>query len=306
MDFFANPIINSANFIWEFLKQLSDSIYGAMTYSMQEMIKLIVKFPSVRDMPEMYIIWKYMLFLSLTCIPIIFIYCGSKNLFAFNGNIIRNIELKSLLTRLCYMLVLILGSLPFIDWMVILNNTLIEVLMIRFDKATFQHMTAPSVTGNLLATILIIYQIYLVFKIIIGYWLRVAELNLMAVISPMVFTMWINPNWGSYLGAWTGRIYNLIFTQFIQVLILVIYGQTLYKFYETGTIPSLCLSIATLMLMNNVPAFFQLFVGRDNSGYILANTFRGARGLSSRTRRGYQSAISTSSKIKNVIRKFKR
>jgi hypothetical protein len=307
MVWFSDPSINQKNFLWEFLQQLSDSVYGALMYLMQEMVKLITVFPSVRQMPELYTIWKYMLFLSLTCIPLMFILCGSRNLFSLNGNIIRQIELKSLLTRLCYMLVLILGSLPFIDWMVILNNTLIEVLVVRFNvHSTFaHHVTAPTLSGNFIATALIIYQMYLAIKIIIGYWLRVAELNLMAVVSPAVFTMWINPGWGSYLGAWTSRIYVLIFTQFVQVLILIIYGQTLYRFYETGTVPSLCLSIATLILMNNVPAFFQLFAGRDNAGHILNNTWRNVRGLPSRAKSGYDGVVGTAGKIKSVIKKFK-
>ncbi|MFW6015060.1 MAG: conjugal transfer protein TrbL family protein, partial [bacterium] len=90
----------------------------------------------------------------------------------------------------------------------------------------------------------------------------------------VMMVLWINPNWGGYLSEWIRRSSSLIFTQFIQVLILALYSKLVHRFFISGSISSLCLAAAFLILMTNVPSLLQRFIAPDSSGAIMAKTYR--------------------------------
>jgi hypothetical protein len=272
--------LNSNNFIWEFISQLCSSLYSGWTYVMQEMIKLLVAFPLIREISGVHAVWKMILLTSLTCVALIFVYVAAKNLFSVGNSFIRHTEMKVVFARMIYMMVFIMGSLPFIDWMIIFNNTLIGAIISKFGVAQFiTDNPNKTFAGDLIASLLAIYQIYLAVKIIVGYWFRVAETNLMVAVSPIMFTLWMNPSWGGYLGIWLSRLMVLVFTQFVQVLILVLYNQMFVGFLGAGTLSSLALAVATLMLMDKVPDIFKQFSGGQNGVDIMANAVNTMRGI---------------------------
>lgn len=272
MDWIKDLLDQTGKSINDFLYQLSDSVYNGLIFLMQEMVKLLRKFPLISDTPEIYDVWKIMLYISCTFISFIIVYLAFKNICSIS-NITKSIEMKVVFGRLLYTLALIIGSLTFVDWLITFNNLLVDFFMETFDvQNSLQYMASDNITSNLVAACLIIYQMYLALKIMIGFWMRVAELNLMVVVSPIIFVLWINPNWNSYLPEWTRRIVSLIFTQFIQVLLMVLYGKMVYRFYESGSISSLCLAAAFLILMTNTPSFFDRFVAKDNAAKIVTQT----------------------------------
>lgn len=273
MQWLIGKFANTTNIIWEFLAQLSLSVYDGLVYLMREMIKLITHFPTIRDIPEIKTIWIFMMLLSFSCIGLIIVWLATKNFISL-GNIIKTVEMKVVFGRLLYALIFVGVSLIFIDWLITFNNLLVDILVMRFDVLRpLNYISSQFFGANLAAAALIIFQMYLSIKIMIGYWLRVAEVNLMAITSPAMYTLWINPSWGGFLNSWLQRLVALIFTQFVQVLILVLYGMVIYKFFEKGTISSLCLAAAFLMLMNNVPTFINRFMVPDNSVQIMQKTW---------------------------------
>jgi uncharacterized membrane protein YphA (DoxX/SURF4 family) len=258
----------------------ANAVYSGLVWAMEEMVKLISVFPTMKSMPEVYTIWNFMTILSISCIAVILLYLGIKSLSSSSGNsnLGRSVELKMILPRIFCAGIFIILTIPFVDILINFNNVLIEILSVKFNVIkALQYISAPTFLGNLVAIILIFFQMYMAIKIMIGYWLRVAEVVLMVVVSPAIFTLWINPNWGGYIKEWISRLVTLIFTQFIQILIMVIYGQIIYRFFYTASISSICLAASLLILMNNVPQFLTRFMAKDNSLQIIQNTYRKIR-----------------------------
>ncbi len=289
--------------LFDFLYTIIERFYQGSVLVISEMVKLITKFPLIKETSEIYDIWLFLVYLSTTCIALIFIYLSAKNIMniGYNYNFIRTVELKQVFTRMLYMIVFIIGSLPFIDYLILFNNTLIDALSQRFDVMNAVDMISASqgLLGNFIASALIIYQIYLVVKIMIGYWLRVAEVNLMAVVSPVMMVLWINPNWGGYLSTWLTRLVTLIFTQFTQVLILVLYAKLAHRFFTEGTIKNLCLAISFLILMTNTPVILQRFICHDNTGVVMVKTYNNVKRTISKTASLKDSLKNKLSKLKN-------
>lgn len=294
MDWIQQLLASAGEKIQTFFFRLSENIYNGLMFLMQEMIKLIREVPLIKDTPEIRDIWLMMLYISCSFITLIIVYLAFKNMCSI-GDITRTIEMKNIFGRLIYTLVLILGSLTFVDWLITFNNLLVDFLMNTFKvEESMQYLSSDNFISNLVAAALIIYQMYLAIKIMIGYWLRIAELNLMVVASPVVFVLWINPNWGSYLSEWVRRIVSLIFSNFIQVLLMVLYSKMVLRFFNTGTISSLCLAAAFLILMNNTPTFFDRFVSKDNSAQIVSKTFKNITNKSK----------SSMQKVNNIRKRF--
>jgi hypothetical protein len=259
------------NGISDFLLNLTETIYSGLLYIMTEMINLICKLPLISSFPELHPIWKFMTYGSLSLIGLIIVYIAVKNLIGSTGNIVKVVEMKLVMGRMIYALIFIVLSPLIINWNIMFNNILIEALVSRFSvKDALTLMCTGSIVGNLVAMTLILVQMYLIIKVIIGYWLRLGELLLMYVAGPAIYTAWINPAWGGYLSEWWKRITTLIYTNFFQVLILAIYGKVVFRFFTAGTVSGICLGISLLILMTNVPSFFSKFMAVDNAPRIMS------------------------------------
>ncbi|MNY13374.1 hypothetical protein D3C86_1465060 [compost metagenome] len=99
--------------------------------------------------------------------------------------------------------------------------------------------------------------------------MRIAEIWLMAVLGPIMYTLWINPKWANYLGRWVDRLITNIFTAFVWALIIALYSGMvsavasagmLVGFPTLGPIAGICLSIALLLVMIDTPSFLRTYM----------------------------------------------
>lgn len=270
--------------IWKFIYEMIAKLYDYLVLAMVFMVNKLMSFPLLTQIPEIRDIWKWMLLLSVMFIPLIFIWLCLKKL---AGGDRWDTDLKKTIVRIFYMFGFILLTFPFVDWLVIFNNTIISALVNKYDIKNNLAINNAPILNDLVAGVLIIIQLYFVGKIVLGYYLRILEVNFAVIVSPALYVLWINQGWSGYIGQWITRIVTLIFSQFVQVLILVLYSQMFHKFINNGSWDNLFLALAALVTMDKVPAIVQHFVAHDSTPQIALRTLRnGASGMY----RGYKFA----------------
>lgn len=253
------------NVMWQFMIHLLDNIYNSLIIAMNFMIDKLMKFPLVTQIPEVRDIWQWMLLLSVMFISLIVCWQFLKRLAGMNN---QDIDFKQLMIRAFYMFGFIVLTFPFIDWLVMFNNSLIDALVAKYDiKANINMATTSNpFTNDIFAGVLLVLQLFFVGKIVLGYYFRVIELNFSVIVSPALYVMWINQGWSGYISQWVTRMVTLVFSQFIQVLVLVLYSQMFHKYINNGSWDSLFLALASLITMDQIPSVIQSFVARDNAG----------------------------------------
>lgn len=286
--------------MWKFVYELIAKIYGYLITAMTYMVDKLMTFPLVTQIPEIRDIWQWMLLLSVMFLPIIFLLLCLKKV---TGGDSWDTNLKQTIVRIFYMFGFIILTFPFVDWLVMFNNTLIGALITKYDiknNLTLATNHAP-ILNDLVAGVLIIVQLYFVVKIVFGYFLRILEVNVAVIVSPALYVLWINQGWSGYIGQWISRLVTVIFSQFIQVLILVLYSQMFHKYINSGTWDNLFLALAALVTMDKAPEIVQHFIARDNAGQIalrsISNTARG-------TYRGYKAIRNPKSTTTNLVKKI--
>lgn len=264
-------------------------IYESLVVIIQKMFSTITKFPDLETVPGLHDIWKYVTAISLIGIVMIIVYIGAKML-TTTCDAGSKLNLKTVMGRLIYATCMITLVKPSIDLLIIFNNTLVDAFIVKFNVLNSISSLTSLDIGILTSFIVIglmVYQIYLACKITIGYWVRVAEVFLMYVASPIMITLWINPNWGSHLSAWLNRLISLIFTQFSQILILTLYSMLTVTFFTSGSISSLFLGVACFILMNDAPSWLEKYIGADNSAKVIRNTYFKAKKTSGSIKRAF-------------------
>ena len=254
--------------IWE---RFSNWIYENLTFTLKMMYSLITKFPKISEMTELNTIWQFVTLISVGCIGLVIVYLGFKMFVSVSSA--NKINIVTIFERLVYSSCFIAVNRLLIDLIIDFNNTLVDVFVNKFDLINLLNPDVYiSEWVGLVAVGLAIFQLFLSVKIMIGYFLRVAEVTLMYVTTPIMCTLWINPNWSGHLNTWINRLVSLIFTQFAQVIILIIYSQLIFGFFESISIFNICLGSAFLILMNNMPSWIEKYISPDNSGKIMVNT----------------------------------
>lgn len=254
--------------IWE---RFSNWIYENLTFTLKMMYSLITKFPKISEMTELNTIWQFVTLISVGCIGLVIVYLGFKMFVSVSSA--NKINIVTIFERLVYSSCFIAVNRLLIDLIIDFNNTLVDVFVKKFDLINLLNPDVYiSEWVGLVAVGLAIFQLFLSVKIMIGYFLRVAEVTLMYVTTPIMCTLWINPNWSGHLNTWINRLVSLIFTQFAQVIILIIYSQLIFGFFESISIFNICLGSAFLILMNNMPSWIEKYISPDNSGKIMVNT----------------------------------
>ena len=134
----------------------------------------------------------------------------------------------------------------------------------------------PGVKGSglILAIALLCVELFVSLKILIGFWMRMSELVFLGVISPVVFVLYINKEWGNFLKSWWKRIAAITFTQVAQVALLIIYSAMVNGLVLSGTFNGICLSIATLFLVDGVPKLISNLIDSDTGVKTAARTVK--------------------------------
>ena len=255
-------------------KDFATWVYSNLCIVLKTMYLLLTKFPKISQMGELYDVWHFVTLISLLCMTICIIYLGTK-LFINSASISNKIEMNTIFGRLIYATAFIASSKILIDLLIDFNNSLIDVFVSKFQLIdTMSNNIYVNGWTELVAIGLAIFQLYIAIKIMIGYFLRVAEVALMYVTNPIMCCIWVNPSWGGHLGAWISRLVSLIFTQFAQVLILIIYVKMIFGFYASLQFYNLYLGSAFLILMHQTPSWIQKYIAPDNSGKTIVNTYK--------------------------------
>lgn len=240
-----------------------DNIINSLNTIVNDVIGTITKMPRVTTIPGIKSIHTTVTLISYSCASCLVCYKGVKML--FSPNEADNKEGRTLLERTTYSVIFSTMSLKFIDIMIEFANTLINVLMKTSITTAETLVPTMQSSGLLVAILLLLLELFISMKILITFWMRMAELVFSGVVSPVVFVLWINKEWAGFLKGWWKRVAVLVFTQVAQVLLLVIYGKMLNGLLIVGTFNSLCLSIAMLFLVDSTPKVVSSFMDSNNT-----------------------------------------
>ena len=229
-----------------------------------KMLRSVTHMPYLKDLPEVIPVYNYIRYVSLSLTGCVVGYKGLKLL--FSNNEMDKVESKRVFSRLFYSLTFSGLSLKFIDLLILGNNTLSAFILSKFNIDTSTSLLCSvDDLGLLIPTAFFLIQILEIIKILVGFWMRMAELVFAGIISPVMFTLWINNEWSGYLKNWVKRVSVLVFTQITLVLILIIYSMMLKGWLLSNTLNGICLTIATLFLLDKGPKILQNFA--SNSEY---------------------------------------
>lgn len=252
----------------DLFQQLSAGLQAGANTFLSEMLGFVLQTPLVASNPVIIEIWAVVRIISFTLIGIMFVWEGFKKVIS-SDNVIRHVEFKEMFVRMVYGIILAIFSLDIIDIMIGFNNALVDTVRTAFPIIINTNIGANGIFSFIMTLVLMIVQIVLGVKLVIQYWMRIAEIWLMAVLGPIVYTLWINPKWGSYLSRWIDRLISNIFTAFVWALIIALYSGMvsavasagmLVGFPTLGPIAGICLSIALLLVMIDTPGFLRAYM----------------------------------------------
>lgn len=253
---------------------------------LSEMMDFVLHTPLVADNEIIVTIWGTVRIVSFAIIGIMFVWEGFKKVIS-TDNVIRTVEFKEMFVRMVYGVILAVFSLDIIDIMIHFNNALIDTVKGLLPMHVESTLNVNGVFSFIMTAVLVVVQLVLGVKLILQYWMRIAEIWLMAILGPLMYTLWINPKWGNYLGQWINRLITTIFTTFVWALILSIYSGMvtmvasagmLVGFPTLGPIAAICLSIAMLLVMIETPSYFRSFMdNQPNALQMAKNTFRNVK-----------------------------
>lgn len=255
------------------LHTVFSSVESAANKFLKEMIDFVLYTPTLAEDPIVFKLWTIVRIISFSLVGMIFVWEAFKKLFS-TDNVVSSVEFKTMLTRMIYGLILAVFSLDIIDLMINFNQAFIETIKLNFTISLDQNLTINGVFGFIMVIALLIIQIVLAIKLILQYWMRIAEIWMMAIFGPILYILWINPNWGGYLRQWVSRLTSTIGTTLVWAILFAIYSALvslvsatgmLVGFPTLGPIASMCLSIALLLTMNHTPAFLRGFMQNQQS-----------------------------------------
>ncbi|MDF2533991.1 MAG: hypothetical protein K0R18_148 [Bacillales bacterium] len=244
---------------------LSDSLQTGANSFLSEMLGFVLQTPLIAANPVILQIWAIVRVISFSIIGLMFVWEAFKKIIS-SDNVIRHVEFKEMFIRMVYGIILAVFSLDIIDMMIGLDNALVNTVKNAFPIIVNNSITVNGTFSFIMTLVLIVVQIVLGVKLMIQYWMRMAEIWLMAVLGPLMYTLWINPKWGGYLSSWVSRLTTNIFTTFVWALIISLYSGMvsivastgmLIGFPTLGPIAGICLSIALLLVMIETPDFLR-------------------------------------------------
>lgn len=288
-----DSVVESLNGVWDSIQThaadlfayLGEQLKDGVTALMKELIDLILTTPHVADNPVVFKMWVIIKTISFCLIGLMFVWEGFKKVTS-QGSVGRAIEFKDMFVRLVYGLILATFSLDIVDIIINFNNALVDTMRDNFSMTIDSTLNTTSAWNFIVTLALVVVQIVLSIKLAIQYFMRQAEIWLMAVLGPIVYTLWISPNFSGYLSSWMRRLFTTVFTSFFWSLILVMYTAMIGTVALTGTVWGMCMSIALLLVMLETPSYLRQFMDSgSNPIQMLNNVKRGAQAKMLQARR---------------------
>jgi hypothetical protein len=261
----------------EWFYYIADQIQIGSNAFIKEILDFVLYTPDIAGDEIVVTIWNIVRVISFALIGMMFVWEGFKK--GISTDVLKTIEFKQMLIRMIYGIVLSVFSLDIIDILIGFNNTLVQTVKDNFVIHFQTEFTKVGFFGTLVTIVILVVQMVIGIKLLLQYWMRIAEIWFMAVVSPIMYTLWINPSWSGYLNQWFSRLSSTIFTTVAWAILIAIYSSlvsmvsysTILVGYPTlGPIAGMCLSIALLLVMIEVPDFLRGFMVSHQSAVKLA------------------------------------
>lgn len=238
-----------------------------------ELLKSTTHMPLISSVSGISTLYNTVKILSYGCTGCIVAYKGVKML--FSPDLIDNKDGKDLLSRFAYSFIFSTLSIKFIDTMINFANTLNEILIKNFSLVSLM----PNVkgAGMIIVILMMFLELLVSLKILVEFWMRMAELVFSGVISPVLFVFWINKEWSGFLTNWWKRVMVLIFTQVVQVLLMIVYTAMINGMVLSGSIQSICLSVASLLMIGKAPNILASLTDSTNNVKNAYNSVQSAK-----------------------------
>lgn len=267
--------------LYEKMKELAnhamEQIQSGANIFLKEMLDFVLYTPTLANDPIIEKLWNIVRTISFSLIGLMFVWEGFKK--GVSSDLIRTVEFKQMFVRMIYGLVLSVFSLDLIDIIIRFNEALVTTMKDNFTIQLDSGLQSTGVFSSIMILALLVVQVVIGIRLILQYWMRIAELWFMAIIGPIMYTLWINPNWSGYLGQWFRRLTSTVFTTFAWSIIIAIYSAMISMiasagmmvgFPTLGPIAGMCLSIALLLVMVETPSFLRQFIDSHQSAVTLA------------------------------------
>lgn len=256
---------------------LAEQLQHGSNIFIKEMLDFVLYTPTIAGDPIVDKIWNIVRTISFSLVGVMFVWEGFKK--GISSDLIRTVEFKQMFIRMIYGIILSVFSLDLIDILINFNEALVMTMKDNFTIQINNDFNTVGIFSTIMTMILLVVQIVIGVKLILQYWMRIAELWFMAVVGPVMYTLWINPNWAGYLGSWFRRLTSTIFTTFAWSILIAIYSALvsmvasagmLVGYPTLGPVAGMCLSIALLLVMIETPSFLREFMHSHDSALKLA------------------------------------
>ncbi|MNB96076.1 hypothetical protein D3C81_753420 [compost metagenome] len=267
--------------LWDQIKDafviLAQNLQEGANIFLKEMIDFVLYTPDIAGDPIIIKLWTIIRTISFALVGVMFVWEGFKK--GVSMDLIRTVEFKQMFTRMIYGIILSVFSLDLIDIIIHFNDALIQTMKDNFPILIETTLNTTGVFSTIMVIVLLVVQVVIGIKLILQYWMRMAEIWLMAVLGPLMYTLWINPNWSGYLSQWFRRLTTTIFTTFVWSVIIALYSAMvslvattgmLVGFPTLGPIAAMCLSISLLLVMVETPSFLAGFMDSHQNALKLA------------------------------------
>lgn len=257
-----------------------ENIIDGLNGIMKDILSSITHMPTISSIDGIMPVYNLIQAISFSCVGIVVCYKGVKML--FSPDEIDNKEGRTLLARIAYSAAFSIMAIRFIDIMIEFCNTLIKIMITRFSLSNL----IPNMKGAgiLLAILLLLVELFVSVKILISFWMRMAELVFSGVISPVIFVLYVNKEWSGYLKNWWKRVGILVFTQVAQVALLIVYSVMINGLILSGTFNGICLAIATLFLVDKTPKILAGLVDSQNNVQSAMRTIKNTTNSAKKTK----------------------
>lgn len=257
----------------EYAEMAMKSIQDGANIFLKEMTDFVLYTPDITQDPVLIKLWGIIKIISFSLVGGMFVWEGLKKFLAVD-NVLNTTEFKKMFVRMIYGLIMAIFSLDIVSLLLRFNEALINTMRDNFPVMIANEIGVSGLFSTIMVFVLMIVQIVIGVKLLLQYWIRIAELWFLAVTGPIVYTLWINPNWSNYLGSWFRKLISTVFTTFVWCILITLYSSMvsmvssidmLYGYSFLGPVASICLSVALLLVMTETPSFLREFMNDHGS-----------------------------------------
>ena len=190
-------------------------------------------------------------------------------------------DLKVILPRVLFAVVLAHSSLLFMQMAIDLNNALGSVALalgdpLNGDTLPWSSSLAPSMLAGLISgqdlfqVLMLVALVVAMAILVLAYVIRTALLNVLIVTAPLAALMSVMPDTRSHARTWLRLFLGTVFMQAVQLVILRVAVTT--EFDSSGGVISTVYALATLWLLLKVPGAMNTSTHLETKAHTMLHT----------------------------------